>query len=280
MLVAALLLIPALAGTADVVPPPPTRHCDDRAGFLADGTAQALDDKLAAFEARSGNQIVVSIFPELPSPSLEDFTVRTAQAWRLGQKKLDNGLVLFVFVKERTLRIEVGYGLEGKVPDAVAKRVIEDVIVPRFRAGDPAGGLTAGVDALIAAIEGEAQGAANAAGTPEPVSAEERPRGGIESLIDTLLLRRFLGIPLVVPAGLAALALLSLPIRFSPIRRRMSRGQNFFVAWLAETLIVLAWIAAKSSRTYSSGGSSSSGSSGGFSGGGGSFGGGGASGRW
>jgi uncharacterized protein len=277
VLVAALLLVPALAGAADVVPPPPTRHFDDRAGFVAESAARALDEKLAGFETRTGSQLVVSIFPSLPSPSLEDFTVRTAQAWRVGQHKLDSGLLLFVFVKERKLRLEVGYGLEGKVPDVVAKRVIEDVIAPRFRAGDPAGGLEAGVDALMTVIEGQPTAGPGAATAPATASPE-RPLGPIEALINALILSRVLGIPLIFPAAFLALALLALPIRLGAIQRRMARGQGFFAAWLAESFRVIAWMAINSGTTYSSRGSS--GSSGGFSGGGGRFGGGGASGGW
>ena len=283
MLLAALVLAPALAGAADTLPPPPARHFDDRAGLVAEPAARALDEKLAAFEARSGTQFVVAIFPSLPSPSLEDFTVRTAQAWRVGQKKLDDGLVLFVFVAERELRIEVGYGLEGKLPDIVAKRVIEDVIAPRFRAGDPAGGLEAGVDALITAIEGGPSPGTSDSAAPLASPGSERPPSPIEAFVNSLVFRRFLGIPVIFPGGFLALALLALPIRLPAIRRRMARGQGFLAAWFVETFRVLAWIAMTSGRTYSSGrssGSSGFGSSGGFSGGGGSFGGGGASGGW
>jgi uncharacterized protein len=117
--------------------------------------AARLEMKLRDFDRETSNQVVVAVFPDLPSPSLEDFTVRTAQAWRAGRQKLDNGVVLFVFVAERKIRLEVGYGLEGALPDALAKRIIEDEMVPRFRAGDPAAGLTAGVDAILKATRGE-----------------------------------------------------------------------------------------------------------------------------
>src|SRR6185369_10709430 len=110
-------------------------------------------------EKESSSQIVVAVFDKLPSNSaLEDFTVRTFQAWRVGQKGKDNGAVLFVFVKDRQMRIEVGYGLEGKIPDLIAKRIIAEQIAPRFRNGDYDGGLTAGVTALIQAAQGEYKG--------------------------------------------------------------------------------------------------------------------------
>ena len=103
----------------------------------------------------SSTQIVVAVFPRLPSPSLEDFTVRTAQAWRVGGKQHDNGAVLFVFVEERKLRIETGYGLEGALPDQLAGRILDEQVRPRFRAGDWTGGLEAGIDGMIAATRGE-----------------------------------------------------------------------------------------------------------------------------
>jgi uncharacterized membrane protein YgcG len=121
---------------------------------LSPAAAARLDGTLRDFEGRAGAQIVVSIFPALPSPSLEDFTVRTAQAWRVGRKGLDNGAILFVFVKERRLRIEVGYGLEDKIPDVIAKRILDEVVAPELKAGRPEAGLEAGIQALMAAAEG------------------------------------------------------------------------------------------------------------------------------
>ena len=152
-MIAPIVLAALLAAAADT-PPAPQGHVDDRAGWLPTTEARALDDRLTRFERETGHVIVVAIFPELPSPSMEEFTVRTAQAWRIGRKGLDDGVVLFVFVKDRKLRIEVGYGLEAQVPDVVAKRIIDQRITPRLKAGDPAGSIRAGVEALIAAIQG------------------------------------------------------------------------------------------------------------------------------
>lgn len=118
-------------------------------------TAARLDARLRAFEGETGRQIYVAIFPKLASPSLEDFTVRTAQAWRIGRKGKDDGAILFVFVEDRKLRIEVGYGLEGQIPDAVAKRIIDERIVPLLKAGQGDAALSAGVEALLAAARGE-----------------------------------------------------------------------------------------------------------------------------
>jgi uncharacterized protein len=144
---------PALA--ADTLPPPPARYFNDYAGLVASADAERLDAKLKAFDQESSNQVVVAVFPELPSPSLEDFTIRTAQSWRAGREKLDNGVVLFVFVKDHKSRLEVGYGLEGALPDVTARHILDDTMAPRFRAGDFAGGLEAAIDAVIAATRGE-----------------------------------------------------------------------------------------------------------------------------
>jgi uncharacterized protein len=117
--------------------------------------ARRLDQKLQQLDRETSTQVVVAVFPKLPSPSLEDFTARTAEAWRVGRKGLDNGAIVFVFVDDRKMRIEVGYGLEGALPDALAGRILNDQVVPRFRQGDWAGGLEAGIDGIVAAVQGE-----------------------------------------------------------------------------------------------------------------------------
>jgi uncharacterized protein len=168
-LAAAAALAWAASAGAQELPPPPRAYFNDGAGFVSPERARALDEKLRRFDQETGSQVVVAIFPKLPSASLEDFTVRTAQAWRVGRKELDNGAVLFVFVQDRKLRLEVGYGLEDNIPDVTAKRIIEDVVVPRLRGGDPAGGLEAGIDAILAAARGEAP--------PEPAGSAAPRRG-------------------------------------------------------------------------------------------------------
>jgi uncharacterized protein len=139
----------------DALPAAPSQRFNDYAHFVPEPEARRLEAKLRRFQEETSNEVLVAVFPELPSESLEDFTVRTAQAWRVGRKGLSNGVVLFVFVKERKVRFEVGYGLEGALPDALARRIIEDEIVPRFLARDPTGGLEAGIDAVIKATRGE-----------------------------------------------------------------------------------------------------------------------------
>src|SRR5258708_34751212 len=132
-------------------PPTPAHYFNDYAGVVAPEVAARLDQKVKDFHDQPSRQIVVAVSPELPSPSLEDFTVRAAQAWRVGRSKLSNGAVLFVFVKDRKMRIETGYGLEGALPDATARRLIEERITPALRNTDYDGGLEAGIDAHIAA---------------------------------------------------------------------------------------------------------------------------------
>lgn len=153
-IVGALCIGPA-ARAADTTPPPPEHYFNDYAQFVPADAAARLDQELQSFDQEGSNQIVVAVFPELPSPSLEDFTIRTAQSWRVGRKKLDNGVVLFVFVKEHKTRLEVGYGLEGALPDALCKRILDDEMAPRLRAGDVTGGFEAAIRAIIAATRGE-----------------------------------------------------------------------------------------------------------------------------
>lgn len=137
------------------LPPPPEHYLNDYAHLLPEAEAHRLDEKLRRFDEETSTQIVVAIFPKLPSPSLEDFTARTAESWRVGRKGLDNGAIFFVFVADRKMRIEVGYGLEGALPDALAFRILDEQVRPRFRSGDYAGGIEAGVDAILAATRGE-----------------------------------------------------------------------------------------------------------------------------
>ena len=157
---AILLLALAICSRAlaDVkIPPAPKDYFNDGAGLVSPADAARLNDKLRLFDEQTSTQVVVAIFPELPELSLEDFTIRTAQAWRVGQKKLNNGAVLFVFPKEHRTRIEVGYGLEGALPDATCKDILEDRLAPLFREGRYAEGLEAAIDAIIAATKGEYQ---------------------------------------------------------------------------------------------------------------------------
>ncbi len=143
----------------EVIPPPPAAYFNDYANVVSAGTAARLNQTLEDFERQSSEQIVVAVFPKMQSDSsIEDYTVRVARFWQVGQKDKNNGAVLFVFVQDHKMFLETGYGLEGVLPDALCKRIIDEQIAPRFKAGDFDGGLTAGVQAILAATRGEYKG--------------------------------------------------------------------------------------------------------------------------
>lgn len=139
------------------VPPAPTARVNDYAGALTPAERQRLERRLAERERGSSNQVAVAIFRALEGENLEDFTARLFQTWRLGQKDLDNGVLLVVFVHDRRTRIEVGYGLEASLTDAIASSILSQEVAPRFRAGRFADGIEAGLDAIDRAIAGTYQ---------------------------------------------------------------------------------------------------------------------------
>ena len=144
------------ARAAETIPPVPARHFTDAANIVSRGTSDRLDAKLREFENQTSNQVLVAIYPTMQSDSsIEDYTYRVAEKWGIGGKGRNNGVVLFVFPRDRKMFMQVGYGLEGALPDGLAKQIIEREIAPRFRAGDYDGGLSAAVDAIIAATKGE-----------------------------------------------------------------------------------------------------------------------------
>jgi len=134
------------------VPPAPTQWFTDRANLVGPTEGDLLNRKLADFEQQTGAQFIIYIFPSLDGESLEDFTIRTVERWKVGQKKYDNGLVLFVFAEDRKVRVEVGYGLEGSVTDAFSSRVIRQLIAPAFSQGQYGQGLNAAADAIMTKI--------------------------------------------------------------------------------------------------------------------------------
>src|SRR5450830_484629 len=154
-----LLLAGVLAAAGPVVPPVPTRFVTDKAGVIAPDVAARLETRLADFERETSNQFLVYTETTVPDgTTLEEYTVACAQAWKAGQTQRKNGMILFVFPGSRKARLEVGYGLEGAIPDALARRVLDEQVLPRFRAGDYSGGISAGVSAAIAATRGEYKG--------------------------------------------------------------------------------------------------------------------------
>ncbi|HTB63220.1 MAG TPA: TPM domain-containing protein, partial [Opitutales bacterium] len=148
-----------VAWPAETLPPAPTQYFNDYAGVVSAQTAATLNNRLEAFEKQTSNQVLVAVFPKMQSDSsIEDYTQRVAQSWRVGQKATNNGVVLFVFIQEHNAYIQVGYGLEGSLPDALAKQIIENEIFPHFKSGDYDGGLASGVTAIQQAIRGEYKG--------------------------------------------------------------------------------------------------------------------------
>lgn len=144
---------------ADNLPPVPPDYVLDEAGVLDSGERTLLAHELRQFERQTSNQLLVAILPVVPDgETMEDYTQRVAEAWGAGRKDRDNGMVLFVFPGSRQVRVEVGYGLEGAVPDILASRIINDEMVPSFRAGDMGLGILRGADALMAAARGEYTG--------------------------------------------------------------------------------------------------------------------------
>jgi uncharacterized protein len=249
--------LPAVIARADrydaQIPEKPQRYVTDRAGVFGPGEAEALNARLEQFERETSDQILVWDDRKIPEGfTLEDFTVRAAQKWGAGQKKEDNGAVLFVFTEDRKVRIEVGYGLEGSLPDVTARRIIDDEIVPRFRQGGFAGGMTAGANAMMAAVKGEYKGSGR--------TVDEGSRRGHNQLSSCVTLAIFLGIFFVLPAI---------------FRRNRFRSHGGGGWWMGG-----GGFGGFSGGGFGGGGGGFSGGGGGFSGGGGSFGGGGASGSW
>jgi uncharacterized protein len=248
LLVCLLVCLPLVAARAAEVPipPPPTRWATDTVGFMSPQALQAVDRILENFERATGSQVLVWIGDTTGDAVLEDWTVRAFARWKVGRKGLDNGLILFVFANDHSARIEVGYGLEGKVPDAIASQILNDVILPRIGAGDRDGAVQAGVDALLSAVSGGTGGTA-AGGTPAERS-EDSSRAGSRG--------RPMSYPEMVLVGLVVLGFLVLLVT--------NPGLALYILF----------------SILSGGRGGGGGGGGGFSGGGGSSGGGGASGRW
>ena len=247
---AGLFFLCLLASASGALPPKPEHYVEDKAGILSPAARAALNSKLEQFERDSSDQVLVAIFPDVPAGyQMEDFTQRTAEAWGVGQKKSDNGGVLFLFPKSHKIRIEVGYGLEGAIPDAVAKRIIQTEIVPAFRAGDFDGGVTRGVAAILAAAKGEYHGT----GRTNADSNSGNPATGVP----VFLIFFFLVLFIIIVSNMAR----NSGAYYGSTGRRSS--------WFPDSF-----------SGGSGGGGDFGGGGGGFSGGGGSFGGGGASGGW
>lgn len=203
LLAGLLLLAASLAAFAAEapLPAPPARWATDDAGLLSAGGLARLDARLQGFERATGSQVLVWIGGTTGETPVEDWAARTFAAWKVGRKGLDDGLVVFVLAKDRKIRIEVGYGLEEKVPDAVASRVIREVIAPRLQAGDPDGALDAGVGALLGAIRPDLAGGGRAP-SPGGPNSQARRLTPLQLVFAGLLVVGFL-VLLVTNPGLA-----------------------------------------------------------------------------
>jgi uncharacterized protein len=285
-LLAIALCWAVIAGAQVPVPPPGGRVTDQTATLTVDQKSD-LEQTLRSFEARKGSQVAVLIVPSTAPETIEQYALRVAEQWKPGRKNVDDGALLVVAKDDRTLRIEVGYGLEGALTDAAGKRIVSEIIVPRFRQGDFYGGIAAGVDRMLRVIDGE----------PLPKPEGRRPGGtrGIGSFLPVMMI-----LALVV-GGVLHIVLGRFPGAI------VTGGAVTAVAWMLAGAISVAVIAGViaflftllgggmggrglgggglgggiTGGGFGGGGFGGGGfSGGGFSGGGGGFGGGGASGNW
>lgn len=259
-----------------VAVPPLTNRVVDLSATLGAEQQAALENRLRAFEQRKGSQIAVLIVPSTRPEAIEQYAIRVAEQWQIGRKKVDDGALLVVARNDRAVRIEVGYGIEGALNDATAKRIIDDIIVPRFRQNDFDGGINAGVEGMIKVIDGE----------PLPAVGKTSSAGDIPDVGQLL--------PVVLVAAMAL---------GSVLRSMLGRmggavatgGLIGLAAWFIAGLLASAILAGMVGFLFAllggghrglggvflgHGHGRRGGGLGGFRGGGGGFGGGGASGRW
>jgi uncharacterized protein len=278
------LFLASLVVHAEVAVPPLKARVTDLTGTLSSSQRDTLERELQAFESRKGSQIAVLIVPTTQPEAIEQYSIRVAEAWKLGRKgarndRIDDGVLLLIAKDDRALRIEVGYGLEGAIPDAIANRVIDEVIVPFFKQGDFYGGVQAGVSRLMRLIDGEPL---------PPPEARDRSWSGLQDLLP-------LGFIAVLIGGGVLRALFG-----RMIGAGVAGGVVGIVAWIILSSIGVALLAALAVFVFvimagvrigpagyggwggGIGGGMGGGGfgGGGFSGGGGGFGGGGASGSW
>ncbi|MFZ6643093.1 TPM domain-containing protein [Undibacterium sp. TC4M20W] len=273
---ACVLLLSFDAAAQIAVPPIQTRVTDLSATLSAEQKA-TLEQSLRAFETKKGSQLAVLIVPTTAPESIEQYALRVAEQWKLGRKKVDDGVILLMAKNDRTMRIEVGYGLEGALNDATAKRIIAETMTPYFKQGDYYAGIKAGTDQIMRVIDGEPLPAQS------PVSAVDN--GSFQQYAPILFV-----LALVVGGVLRAV--------FGRLPGAIITGGVVgVIAWFVIGAVSMAIVAAIVAMVFSlfsgvlgargigayyggSGRGGFGGSGGGFSGGGGSFGGGGASGRW
>ena len=285
-----LLALAALAASAaDTIPVPKlSGRVVDLSGTLDASQQQAIAAKLAAFEQAKGSQVAVLLVPTIGTETIEEFATRVTDEWKLGRAGVDDGVLFVVAKQERRMRIQTGRGVQGVLTDALSRRIIAERVSPRFRAGDFAGGINDGVDAILKAIEGES--------LPAPAQSAPRAKSSSSASIESFFWMAFVVVPV------AGAILRSLLGRF--VGASLTSGVTGLAAWfifgslaLGAIAAVVAFVAvlfmgtnalaARRGGGWTSGGSwgggggwSSGGGGGGFSGGGGGFDGGGASGGW
>lgn len=166
----ALLVLIGIGGakvSAETLPPAPQQYVTDEAGVIAPGMVVQLNQRLAAFERQTSNQILAVVYPKLPEgASLEDYAQQLFTAWKIGTKKNSNGVLILVFIQDHKIRIQPGYGLEGAMPDALCSRIIRETMAPAFRSGNYGAGLASGITAVMQATKGEYKGTGSAKGKP------------------------------------------------------------------------------------------------------------------
>jgi uncharacterized protein len=276
LFISAVLAFAGLDAYAEVPVPPLTARVTDATGTLTAEQRASLEQTLRDFETRKGSQISVLIVPTTRPETIEQYSMRVVEQWKLGRKKVDDGALLIVAKNDRALRIEVGYGLEGVLTDATSNRIIREVIVPRFKAGDFYGGISAGVDSIVRVVSGEPLPA------PQRHEKSDRMRGLLPALF----------VMAVVAGGVLRAVIGRLPGAV------VTGGIIGVLAWLLSGAIFVAVAAGAIALVFTLvgsgmgayvGGRYIGGGSGGFGGrsnrdifrgGGGGFGGGGASGRW
>jgi len=179
LVAAACAAAAASAAWALEVPPTPKEYLTDYAGVIGRQQEAAIDERLAGLERSTGHQVIAVFFPSLDGEPIEDFTIRCAERWKVGRKGLDDGAIFFAFVRDRRMRLEVGYGLEDKVPDAIARRLLDEDVRPAFAVGDFAGGVLALAGALQRIFGGEA---------PPPPASHGPSSGGIPIVVALVIL--------------------------------------------------------------------------------------------
>jgi len=264
------MLVPAAASALEV--PALSGRVNDYADMISPETERILEDRLRAFEESDSTQVVILTVNSLEGDALEDFSIRVAEKWKIGQAKKDNGVIFLVSKTDRRMRIEVGRGLEGVLTDLLAGRILDNIVKPKFKAGDFDGGFTEGTGAIIEACRGEFKG--------DGTTASSSGDGNSETFLYIIFFILYFAITItagfsrILSGGIGAVSLPAvIHFGFSPLSLAgagIAAVAGFIIALILPFLPILSFI----------GGGGSGGRGGGFSGGGGSFGGGGSSGGW